>query len=118
MKTVGVGTHDRIVCLANFGSGRFKPDQPPALLRRILLVGSPGYFARYGRPSHPKDLSAHTGLIYTNSRPKSVWRFQHASKGQYAVTVSAQLRVNNADIMRPALLAGAGLALQPEFLGG
>jgi DNA-binding transcriptional LysR family regulator len=83
---------------------------------RILLVGSPAYFERHGRPADPKDLSAHTGLIYTNSRPKGVWRFQHASKGQYAVTVTSQFRVNNADIMRPALLAGAGLALQPEFL--
>ena len=83
---------------------------------RILLVGAPAYFARRGRPSHPQDLSDHTTLIYTNGRTKGIWRFHHARDGQYAVTVAGTLRVNNADIFRPALIAGAGLAMQPDFL--
>ena len=83
---------------------------------RILLVGSPGYFAAHGRPQHPKDLADHVGLIYTNGRAKGVWRFQHATEGQYAVSVPGPLRVNNADILDAALKAGAGLAMQPDFL--
>lgn len=83
---------------------------------RILLVGSPGYFDRCGRPAHPKDLSEHTGLVYTNGRAKGVWRFHHATEGQYAVSVPGPLRVNNADILRPALIGGAGIAMQPDFL--
>ncbi len=83
---------------------------------RILLVGSPAYFDRHGRPSHPKDLSGHSGMFYTNSRTKDVWRFEHAEHGQYAVSLKSPLRANNADVLRPALLAGLGLAMQPDFL--
>jgi DNA-binding transcriptional LysR family regulator len=81
-----------------------------------MLVGSPAYFDKHGRPRHPKDLTAHRGLFYTGSRSKDVWRFQHAEHGQYAVSVPSPLRVNNADILRPSLLAGLGLAMQPDFM--
>jgi DNA-binding transcriptional LysR family regulator len=83
---------------------------------RVMLVGAPAYFERHGRPSHPKDLTAHSAMFYTNSKSKDVWRFQHAEHGQYAVSLPTPLRVNNADIMRPSLLAGLGLAMQPDFL--
>jgi DNA-binding transcriptional LysR family regulator len=83
---------------------------------RILLVGAPAYFQKFGKPKHPKDLADHTGLIYTNGRSKGVWQFEHATQGQFAVTVPAPLRVNNADIIEPMLLMGAGVAMQPDFL--
>ncbi|MBW8860494.1 MAG: LysR family transcriptional regulator, partial [Caulobacter sp.] len=69
-----------------------------------------------GRPGHPKDLTAHRGLFYTGGRSRDAWRFEHAEHGQYAVSVPSPLRVNNADILRPSLLAGLGLAMQPDFL--
>ncbi|MGR4864874.1 LysR family transcriptional regulator [Caulobacter sp. LARHSG274] len=83
---------------------------------RLMLVGSPAYFDRHGRPGHPKDLTAHSGMFYTNSKIKGVWRFEHAEHGQYAVSLPSPLRVNNADILRPSLLAGLGLAMQPDFM--
>jgi DNA-binding transcriptional LysR family regulator len=83
---------------------------------RVMLVGSPAYFDRHGRPGHPKDLTAHRGLFYTGGRSRDAWRFEHAEHGQYAVSVPSPLRVNNADILRPSLLAGLGLAMQPDFL--
>lgn len=83
---------------------------------RILLVGSPGYFKHHGRPKHPKDLAAHRGLFYTLSGSRDAWRFRHKRHGEYSVAVPSPLRVNNADALMPALLAGLGLALQPEFL--
>ncbi len=83
---------------------------------RILLVGAPAYFDRHGRPRHPKDLAAHTGLFYTYSKNRDVWRFVHAQDGDYSVSVPAPLRANNADVLQPTLRAGLGIALQPEFL--
>ena len=83
---------------------------------RILLVGSPGYFKRHGRPKHPKDLAAHRALFYTLSTSRDAWRFLHKRHGEYSISVPSMLRVNNADALTPALLAGLGLALQPEFL--
>lgn len=83
---------------------------------RILLVGAPAYFDRHGRPRHPKDLADHVGLIYTYSRSREVWRFVHKQQGEYSIRVPAPLRANNADVLQPALRAGLGIALQPEFL--
>lgn len=83
---------------------------------RVLLVGAPAYFARHGKPVHPRELTAHRALFYTHSRSRDAWRFVHARDGDYCVTVQGPLRVNNADALAPVLLAGLGLALQPEFL--
>lgn len=83
---------------------------------RRLLVGTPEYFQRHGCPTHPRDLEAHAALIYSYLPSPNVWRFIHADEGEYAVTVAGRLRVNNADALDPALFAGLGLAIQPEFL--
>lgn len=83
---------------------------------RILLVGSPAYFARHGRPSHPRELSAHRALLYSNAPGGEFWRFRHAEQGEFALEMPTSLRVNNAEALTPALRAGLGLALQPEFL--
>ncbi|HWU49024.1 MAG TPA: LysR family transcriptional regulator [Asticcacaulis sp.] len=83
---------------------------------RILPVASPDYFARQGRPKHPRDLADHTCLIYTNGKGRGVWRFRHETRGDYAVTVTGPLRVNNADLLGDMLLKGAGVAMQPDFL--
>ena len=83
---------------------------------RILLVGAPAYFRAHGRPLHPKDLSGHRALFYTYGRSPDAWRFFHEQEGEYSVAVESPLRVNNADALEPCLLAGQGLALQPEFL--
>jgi DNA-binding transcriptional LysR family regulator len=83
---------------------------------RMYLAGAPAYLDRHGRPSHPKELSAHNALVYTYSRSRDAWRFTHARHGQYAIAVTGPLRANNGDALLPALLAGAGLALLPDFL--
>ena len=83
---------------------------------RILLVGAPAYFEQYGRPRHPRDLAEHRALFYTLSRFGNAWRFQHKRHGDFSISVPAPLRVNNAEALNPALLAGLGVALQPDFL--
>lgn len=82
---------------------------------RILLVGAPGYFERHGRPEHPSELAHHRALQYSNA-PGRHWRFRHAEEGEFALEAPSPLRVNNAEALTPALRAGLGLALQPEFL--
>ena len=83
---------------------------------RILLVGSPAYFERYGHPVHPRDLAKHKGLQYSLARYGTSWRFRHARHGEYTQVMPIQMQVNNAEALQPALLAGMGLALQPSFL--
>jgi DNA-binding transcriptional LysR family regulator len=83
---------------------------------RILLVGAPAYFKRHGRPQHPKDLAQHKALHYAYSRGGTAWRFHHKRHGEFTQAMQVNLQTNNADGLTPALLAGLGLALQPEFL--
>ncbi|RYF94908.1 MAG: LysR family transcriptional regulator [Caulobacteraceae bacterium] len=83
---------------------------------RLLLVGAPAYFERRGRPSHPGELVSHEAMIYTGGASRGVWRFTHPTFGEAAVEPAARLLTDNADMLIPGLLAGQGLALQPEFL--
>ena len=83
---------------------------------RRLLVGAPAYFERRGRPAHPQDLTGHACLGYAYLPTPDRWRFVHASGEEAAVAPQGPLRANNGDALRPALLAGLGLAVQPEFL--
>ncbi|THF61764.1 LysR family transcriptional regulator [Pseudothauera rhizosphaerae] len=83
---------------------------------RILLVGAPAWFERHGRPRHPRDLAAHRALLYSHGRSGGTWRFRHARHGEFAQAMPTALVANNAEALAPALRAGLGLALQPEFL--
>ncbi|MFN3511691.1 MAG: LysR family transcriptional regulator [Phenylobacterium sp.] len=83
---------------------------------RVLLVGAPGYFEANGRPEQPRDLAAHRCFTYSNIEPPDLWRFTNPEGDEQAVTVSGAMRVNNAEVLGPALRAGLGLALLPEFI--
>jgi DNA-binding transcriptional LysR family regulator len=82
---------------------------------RRLVVGAPVYFDRRGRPTHPAELADHDCFGYAYLPSPEVWRFVHVGGAEAAVTPRASLRANNADALAPALLAGLGLAIQPEF---
>jgi DNA-binding transcriptional LysR family regulator len=83
---------------------------------RILLVGSPEYFNRHGRPRHPSDLAQHKALQYAYARNGTHWRFKHARHGEFTQSMAVRMQANNAEALTPALLAGQGVALQPTFL--
>jgi DNA-binding transcriptional LysR family regulator len=83
---------------------------------RILLVGAPVYFAAHGRPTHPAQLKDHVALAYSGGRMRGAWRFDHPLFGEAGGEPQVRGWCDNADILAPALIAGQGLALQPEFL--
>ncbi|MDA8052470.1 MAG: LysR family transcriptional regulator [Rhodospirillales bacterium] len=83
---------------------------------RRRLVGAPSYFRRHGRPSHPSELTGHACLGYAYLPAPGRWRFRHLSGAEVEVVPAGPLRANNADVLGPTLLAGLGLAVQPEFV--
>lgn len=82
---------------------------------RLLLVASPEYLDRHGMPTHPAELAGHSALAYTGGASRS-WRFTHPTFGEETVEPQVRVWTDNADLLNPALLAGQGLAIQPEFL--
>ncbi len=83
---------------------------------RRLLVAAPAYVDRRGAPGHPRELQDHACLLYTGLATPELWRFRHATQGDYGVPVAGPIRADNADLLAPALAAGVGIALQPEFM--
>jgi DNA-binding transcriptional LysR family regulator len=77
------------------------------------LVGSPNYLNKYGRPKHPLHLAQHRCLTHTVTT--EVWQFTKGAKSA-SVQPSGPLRVNNGDAMMPALIAGTGLGILPDFI--
>jgi DNA-binding transcriptional LysR family regulator len=82
----------------------------------LRIAALPDYLARHGRPKHPRDLATHACLGYAYLPTREAWRFVNKAGEEVAVRVDGPLRANNADALMPALLAGQGLAIQPEFM--
>jgi len=83
---------------------------------RLLLLAAPAYFDARARPTHPGQLRDHDALAYSGAGAPGVWRFTHPQFGEEVVEPRVRLLSDNADMLTPALLAGQGLAIQPEFL--
>jgi DNA-binding transcriptional LysR family regulator len=79
------------------------------------LVGSPAYLDKRGRPNHPLHLAQHRCISYSYTTTTEIWRFTKGGKSA-SVRPSGPLRVNNGDAMMPALIAGTGLGILPEFI--
>jgi DNA-binding transcriptional LysR family regulator len=79
------------------------------------LVGAPAYLNRHGRPKHPLQLAQHRCIGYSYTTTAEIWRFTKDRKSA-SVRPSGPLRVNNGDAMLPALIAGTGLGILPEFI--
>jgi DNA-binding transcriptional LysR family regulator len=83
---------------------------------RRLVVGAPSYFARRGRPTHPAHLAEHACLGYAYLATPDIWRFVNAAGEAVSLRPAGPLRANNADALTGALLAGLGIAVQPDFV--
>jgi DNA-binding transcriptional LysR family regulator len=83
---------------------------------RRWVVGAPGYFARHGTPLRPRDLREHACLGYAWLASGETWQFTGAGGTSESVTVKGPLSATNGEALTAALVAGLGIALQPDFL--
>lgn len=82
---------------------------------RRSLVATPAYLERHGAPQHPEDLQGRACLGYAYLPTPDRWPFTNAAGETVTVVPEGPLRANNADALAPALRAGLGLAVQPDF---
>jgi len=78
-----------------------------------LLVASPAYLQRWGKPASLEELKQHKGILYSY-RGGADWRFR-TTRRFISVQPRTVLRVNNGLMMREAALRGLGIALLPTF---
>lgn len=84
---------------------------------RRVLVASPSYLDKYGRPSTPADLVNHRCLNYGHTTTLQKWQLTKDGK-TLNVTIKSVLCSNNGDVLRAATLAGHGISKLPTFLVG
>jgi DNA-binding transcriptional LysR family regulator len=75
---------------------------------RVVLVGSPAYFAERGRPSQLAELRQHRTIGFLSRGSPLPWRFR-GTGGDLPFAVTGRLHTNSADAARRAALAGLGL---------
>jgi DNA-binding transcriptional LysR family regulator len=78
---------------------------------RRVVVASPRYLARHGRPKSPADLAAHRCIASTSLTPSDMWSFGARRDGARATQVRIEpiLSVNVADGAIGAALGGLGI---------
>lgn len=85
---------------------------------RSLLVASADYLRRHGKPRHPSELAQHACLHYLRDAAVQSWTFESGTgrrTERVVVAVHGPLKANNSEVLREAVLAGAGIGLLPDF---
>ena len=94
--------------------------QPGDVTRKIgsshmLVLASPEYLARHGRPQHPSELAHHECLGYTAGGAGQSWQFM--VDGQLvSFPARSRINANNGDVLTEAAAQGLGITLQPDFI--
>lgn len=82
---------------------------------RLMVLAAPAYWDRVGRPEAPDRLCGLNCLTYTLHDRPGAFTFRRGTERE-DVVFSGNLTLNNADAMKPALLAGTGFAVAPDVL--
>lgn len=82
---------------------------------RMVVVGSPDYFSRYGKPQTPHDLQHHNCINLRLPTLGGLYAWEFSKNGQQLrVKVEGQLTFTNLSSRLDAALSGMGLAFVPE----
>ncbi|PND25971.1 LysR family transcriptional regulator [Sinorhizobium sp. M4_45] len=80
-----------------------------------VIVGSPDYFRRYGKPQVPADLQLHR-CIRARMASGTIYRWEFERRGEsFALDVPGKLVLDDSDLMLRAARDGAGLAYLNEW---
>jgi len=82
------------------------------------VVAAPSYWQRYGRPTHPLQLAEHRCLGYAYLQVPDLWQFANRAGETASFRPAGPLRVTNGEALLPALFAGLGVAILPDFIVG
>jgi len=81
-----------------------------------LLVASPDYLHRCGRPQTPAELSAHTTLSMIEDDSRQRWDLHDAQGHVERVELQPRLSGHDFPLLKELAVAGMGIALLPETI--
>ncbi|PZQ50832.1 MAG: LysR family transcriptional regulator [Rhodovulum sulfidophilum] len=86
------------------------------LLRgRRLVCAAPAYWARHGKPDHPRGLSGHNCLILARpGAPQTSWLFREGARS-FTVRIRGDRGASDGGILRKWAVEGAGVILKSDF---
>ncbi|MBX7079708.1 MAG: LysR family transcriptional regulator [Nannocystaceae bacterium] len=87
----------------------------PLATTHVVVLASPLYLAKHGRPRKPQDLPAHRAILFSEPRPRADWVFERDGK-QTRVELTATMLTNGGDALRSALVEGLGIGCCPSFV--
>lgn len=82
---------------------------------RLLVLASPEYLARRGRPGHPDELAQHDCLGYSSRASSQTWTFTVNGRPEH-FNVRCRINANNGDALMSATVRGLGISIQPDFI--
>ena len=82
-----------------------------------LVVASPVYLERHGRPRSPADLMSHEVILYGQPAGGAVWRFRKDA-ADASVTPRTRLYFTAAEGVRAGVLSGFGLTVASRWMFG
>ena len=80
-----------------------------------IVVASPEYLVKHGRPRKPTDLIKHNCLFYTLQKSPDLWYFNSTQEGDESVRVSGRLKASSPDAICDATIAGLGISIVCEW---
>lgn len=82
----------------------------------FMLLASPAYIAKHGQPTHPEELINHNCITY-HSKNRSYTNWLFTNNGfEHNIQVTGNYRVDKAEAVRDAVLAGKGLGYIASYL--
>jgi len=81
----------------------------------LKFIAGTEYLKLYGCPTHPSQLEKHRCILDSSSRQPGRWQY-HESNKEHQVRVSADIEVNNGEMVAQFAAANQGIAQLPDFL--
>lgn len=121
-----VTLHDRLVDLASedfdlaIAIGTL--DSPTLVTRKLaesrrVVVASPAYYQKHGKPQKPQDLLHHNCMSYSNLNDGKGWPFRMGGR-KHLQPVRGRFISNNGLLLLQGALDGCGIAMLPTFIAG
>jgi len=84
---------------------------------RRIVVASPAYLEKHGRPKTPEDLSQHNCLSFSGLHDGRAWPFQRDGK-EFQQRVGGRFIADSGTLLCEAAVRGCGITILPTFIVG